>query len=130
MDPIINPLWFYLIHIINGAGNAFTFVAVLGGITTICLLMFVAFDAMDPFPTEATKHWTDKAFNGAKIAIIVTLIGLIFTAIIPDKQTCYAMMAANVITPNNLTTVKDSGQDIIDYIIEASEKLSKEEKDK
>lgn len=92
--------------------------------------MLMTCNIWDPLQTEGQKTWMEKAPKWVTFSIIIILIGLFLATVIPDKQTCYAMMVANVATPNNLTAVKDSGQDIVDYIIEASERLSKEEKDK
>lgn len=43
---------------------------------------------------------------------------------VPSETTCYKMMAAQVVTPNNISTVGKTGEDIINYIVESVKEIT------
>ena len=56
---------------------------------------------------------------------IITLIaaGVLYCAV-PSETTCYRMMAAQVVTPDNIATVGKTGEDIINYIVESVKEIT------
>ena len=128
MKPIINPLWFYLIGIsegLTGAGIAF---GVLGIVATIIMLVCFACEQDMRSPNEKMVAFYKR---NAKRCFVIGLIGIFVGTFIPSEKTCYQMMAASIVTPNNIETVIDTTKDgvewLIDTITEASEKLSDNE---
>ena len=104
MDPIISPTWFYLIHVLNTI-HVLSF-----------LILFVSvFAAIMSILTEWTK---EKKVMCIKICAVVAAICLILLVFIPDKKTVYAMIAASVITPDNISITEDHIVDLISRIME------------
>ena len=125
MKPIINPLWFYLIGISEGLTGASLAFGVLGIIATIILLVCFVTEQEMCCPNEKMVAFFKK---NAKRCFIIGLIGIFIAVFIPSEKTCYQMMAASIVTPDNIETVIDTTKDgvewLIDTITEASEKLS------
>lgn len=125
MKPIIHPLWFYLIGVsegLTGAGIAFGFLGIAAAI--IMLVCFITEQGMRS-PNEKMAIFFKK---NSKRCFVVGLIGIFIATFIPSEKTCYQMMAASIVTPNNIETVVDTTKDsvewLIDTITEASEKLT------
>lgn len=126
MNPIINPLWFYLM----GVGtSAIYFFGTVGG-----LLIILGIIALVSGGMEYTDYNKEKGLKILKWAKKYTIIGILICLLaifIPTKETCYQMIAATVATPNNIEIVGETATDIVDYIIESVDTLlEKEEEDK
>ena len=114
--PIFNPIWFYLIEIFDRFGMAFIIV----GLTVFCVTGVVSFCCfMDEEPETAKK-----IMKLAVISVVFAIIG----GLTPSKETCYKMIVASYITPNNINTVKGEATDLIDYIVDKIDELNDEEK--
>lgn len=126
MNPIINPLWFYLIGV---GANAQILFGVIGGFTTIVAVIVLVISTIEY--CSYNREFVLKIIKiGKKYLIIGLMIGF-FAILIPTKETCYQMIAATVVTPNNIEIVGETTTDIIDYIIESVDTLlEKEEEDK
>lgn len=118
MTPIISPIWFYLI----GIADDFTFtlwfvgliLAAAGAFSTVCVICSSESERKDPsFPI--LKKW--------RKALVIGIIFIMLGNLIPDEETCYRMMAASMITPNNIEMVGESTKNITDYIIESVDEL-------
>ena len=84
--PIINPVWFYLADTIPNI--RYVFIAV-----GFCLFI-LSIGQID----------NNKVFR--KI-VVSGFLALVVGAIIPSQETLYKMVAAKMITPNNIQTVSD-----------------------
>lgn len=126
MNPIISPLWFYLIGI--GAGIQ-VLLGVVGGTIAIAAGVALMISAIEYY-----NYNHESSLKIIKISKKYFMIGLMigfFAVLIPSKETCYQMIAATVVTPNNIEIVGETTTDIIDYIIESVDTLlEKEEEDK
>lgn len=126
MNPIISPLWFYLIGI--GAGIQIL-LGIVGGV-----IAFIAGIELIISVIEYYNYNHESTLKIIKISKKYFMIGLMigfFAVLIPSKETCYQMIAATVVTPNNIEIVGETTTDIIDYIIESVDTLlEKEEEDK
>ena len=126
MNPIISPLWFYLIGIGTGIQ---ILLGVVGG-----TIAFAAGIELIISVIEYYNYNHESALKIIKISKKYFMIGLMigfFAVLIPSKETCYQMIAATVVTPNNIEIVGETTTDIIDYIIESVDTLlEKEEEDK
>lgn len=85
-NPIINPIWFYLADTIPNI--RYVFIAV-----GFCLFI-LSIGQID----------NNKVFR--KI-VVSGFLALVVGAIIPSQETLYKMVAAKMITPNNIQTVSD-----------------------
>lgn len=112
MDPIISPTWIYLIHVadtIYGLSIFVLFVSVVA-----LLLLGVEFVA-DP-GSDSEKELTIK---GVKICIVAIIVCTLMLVLTPDKKTMYAMIAASIITPDNISGVEEHVIDLITKIANA-----------
>lgn len=98
-NPIVNPIWFYLADTIPNI--RYVFIAV-----GFCLFI-LSIGQID----------NNKVFR--KIVVSGFLV-LVVGAIIPSQETLYKMVAAKMITPNNIKTVSgyvnDTATDISDNL--------------
>lgn len=117
MKPIINPLWFYLIGISENI--ACTFWIVGGIILTIVVIAGILIACVAWDEAENIKDF----FKIGKKAIIIGILLITIGNLIPSKSTCYQMMTAGLVTPNNITAVGDAATDVVDYIIESVDTL-------
>lgn len=111
MEPIINPLFFYLIHL---ADNLRTIAGIL--------LIFVGIAIIFATPLWGTMdarctHTLIKTF------IIIVCISIAIAIFIPSQETCYQMFVASLTTPDNLNWAVDTGKSIADYIVESAAEI-------
>ena len=101
-NPIVNPIWFYLADTIPNI--RYVFIAV-----GFCLFI-LSIGQID----------NNKVFR--KI-VVSGFLALVVGAIIPSQETIYKMVAAKMITPNNIKTVSnyvnDTATDISDNLTDA-----------
>ena len=97
MEPIINPLYIYLISIISTLKIVLEFIMFFTGIAILVVGMLY-------FLGEVNKKIGKRILKTVTITFIVSLLIYIF---VPDEDTCYKMMAASIVTPDNIETVKD-----------------------
>lgn len=88
-SPIISPIYFYLIDVIPVLGN---FITIVG----ICLCIYGIILLFSNINKLVIKKWIISG-------IVVMVVGILF----PSKDTCYQMIAAKMITPNNIKIVSD-----------------------
>ena len=104
MDAIISPAWFYLIHVLN---------------TIHVLSLFILFVSVFVTIMSILADWPDeKKVMYIEICAVVAVICLILLVFIPDKKTVYAMIAASIITPDNISITEDHIVDLISRIAE------------
>lgn len=106
MEPIINPLWFYLFDMID---NICVLALVVGSLTGLfCVFLFLE---VRPFDEKENKIF--------KRAVILCCASILFAALLPSKEVLCQMLVASYITPDNIELVGDAGQSIVDYIVES-----------
>lgn len=94
MEPIISPVWIYLIHLANTLHSIS--ICIFGTSLTIWVLIYAGVIEIDDPDSERERKRLLKIF-----AIIMTVCILMLT-LIPDKDTMYAMLASSFITPDNI----------------------------
>lgn len=105
MEPIISPWWFYLVGIVGYVGMALK----IGALSLSSLAVIVVLDCEE----ESTKKlciWTG----------VTAIVMLLLSAFIPDRQTAYTMLAASVITPDNIQAVQGN---IVDFIANVAKSM-------
>lgn len=110
---LINPWIFYLIGTADALIEFFMMIGIFtiigGGITALVI--------------SIEDGFTKYVKKGIKVAIF----GIIFTFIsllIPTKEVSYQMLAASLVTKDNIEYVTEAGKDLVDYIIETAERVS------
>ena len=119
---IINPIWFYLADIVVSLGNTLFVFAGIG--ITIVIVIFAC--------SLVEGDISEQLLKIARKTIPVCIILFIIAALIPTKETCYQMMAASLITKENIEYVGETGREIVDYIVDSIDTLleeSEEEKE-
>lgn len=122
MKPIISPIWFYLVNLFSKVGD-FAMALIIGGIILagILTLMIIIIETECDFESEEERRRWYSCLK--KIVITVIAAGVLYCAV-PSETTCYRMMAAQVVTPDNIATVGKTGEDIINYIVESVKEIT------
>ena len=112
---IINPWLFYLIGVAENVG-CFLFttglVVIIGGVIISIITLI------------------DGKIEQLKTFTKILILGTIFTFIsmlIPSKEVSYQMLAASLVTKENIEYVTETGKDIVDYICESAGIILKNE---
>ena len=117
MKPIINPWLFYLIDKAEDIAFPLILIGIMFWIATIIMY----------FPASEDEEWAVHFLKNTKLTRILLTIGLIIAMLLPSKETSYKMLAASMVTPNNITAVGETAEDIIDYIVESVDTLLEKE---
>lgn len=111
MKSIINPWLFYFIDTICSLKWLLLVLFAVGMIVYLILAFAYTVDAEKP----------PIFFNMKNTMCLV--VPIIIALLIPEEKTVYKMLIASYTTPNNIEYVKDTGKDLIDYIIEKAGEL-------
>ena len=114
MEPIIPPLWLYAIHVADTVYG----ISIFALIISLCalLMFFLNYAVDDPDDTRKQKGLTTK---GMKVCLVIIVVSVIVLILVPDRKTMYAMIAASVITPDNISGVEEHIVDLITNIANA-----------
>lgn len=115
MEPIISPVWIYLIHMFNTVYGASIFILFVS-VFMMAMSPLIADSAIVFGNEEEEKKVTLKII---KVCAVVAVTCIILLILIPDKKTMYAMIAASMITPDNIIGVENHVIDLISKIAEA-----------
>lgn len=113
MTYIIHPAVFYLVGLITKANAAFEFL-MLGFAGMGLILAFINFLTCDDFDDFKIR------FKEWKIKTLLTF-GIVFMTInifIPQPKTAYYMLAATVVTQENIKGVTENATEIITNLVE------------
>lgn len=113
MNPIISPVWFYLIHVFNTINVLSLFILV---ISIVGLVMLVAGE-VDFYPDKEDSRRITKKY--IKTCIIAMIICSIVLALVPNEKTVYMMLAASVVTPDNIVGGEEHVVNLITNIVTA-----------
>lgn len=113
MNPIISPAWFYLIHVFNMINVLSLFVLV---ISIVGLVVLVAGE-FDFYPDEEENRRIMKKY--IKTCIIAMIICSIVLTLVPNAKTVYMMLAASVVTPDNIAGGEEHIVNLITNIVTA-----------
>ena len=126
MKPIISPIWFYLVNLFSKVGD-FAMALIIGGIILagILTLMIIIIETEGDFESEKERRRWYSCLK--KIVITVIAAGVLY-CVAPSETTCYEMMAAQVVTPDNISAVGKTSEDIINYIVGSVKKITDSDK--
>ena len=127
MKPIISPIWFYFVSLAGKVGSL-AMVLIIGGVILagILALLLVIVETEGDFESEEERaRW----YGYLKRSIITIFAAGILYCAVPSETTCYKMMAAQVVTPDNISTVGKTSEDIINYIVESVKEITDSNED-
>ena len=119
MKPIINPFWFYLIGIIEDVDFFLEFWGIIMAAAGLAAIII-------PFVVVASNEQEQKIIDSLKKFTKFLYIGIfcvVLGVLTPSQEACYQVMAASVVTPDNIEAVGDKTTDIIDYIVDSVDQL-------
>lgn len=116
MNPIINPLFFYFISVTG----VLRLLLLIGGFGAAGVIIFIGFICCVDYDAADMFKFLKKPLI---IGLIVGTIGVF----VPSENTCYKMLAASLITPDNIEVVKDGTQELVDYIIDVADQITEDD---
>ena len=117
MEPIINPGRFYLADVCNALKLILILVATALVISVGSAIIYLANVYCNNEDRE--KELMERGGRYVCRMIIALAVSLTAIAVIPSENTIYKMMAASVVTPDNVTMVKEQAIDTVKEIAEA-----------
>lgn len=127
MEPIINPLWFYLIGVVDNLQIVVGIILILSCIALAIVSFIMFFEYLESYLEEREKQ---TYFKYLKTALKVIIPCIIITILTPSSDTIYKMIIADNITPHNIEVVGDAVEGGIDYIFEKINSLTLDEVEK
>lgn len=106
--PIISPWTFYLINLLDGV-FWLCFIVFAFCLVGAIIAGLVYFDLVNSEGEIALKWF--KRF------VIGVIVSLILTVVIPDKETCYQMLAANMVTYENVGLAVEKIEEIALFLM-------------
>lgn len=119
MEPIINPIWFYVIFVFNSINFFASLLFLVGCVATIVIGLIVLF-GIDESEKPLLRIVLKKILIGLVVSVLISTF-------VPDKTTIEKMIVAKNITPNNIELFGDTVKDGVDYVFEKINSLEKEE---
>lgn len=114
MNYIINPIWFYLMSVVD-AIRTFSIIATIVLFSSCIVLRFMAFDA---YGEDEKTYMRRSSTNFVWSAIFCTM-----AILVPSKETMAQIMIAKYATYENASAVIQTIQNAADNIIETVEKM-------
>lgn len=128
-NPIINPLWIYLIHVLSNLGNLAIAIAVVSGAVLLigCIFYFIwKGDSYSPTYEDDIK--ANKLYQRIlkRVAIIFAVASLLIV-VIPSEKIMYTVLVSNYVTQENIELTGDAIENMVDYIFEKVDELGEDE---
>jgi hypothetical protein len=118
MEPVISPAWFYLAYVFNTI-HLLSLIILPISLLTMAVSPFITYcvcENCEEEDCEKGKKLTRKVIKICAVAAALCIILLVF---IPNEKTIYAMIAASMITPDNISITEDHITELISKIAEA-----------
>ena len=126
-EPIVNPMWFYYLQLVEQAGFICAVVTVMFGAIIICGLIFHIVTYINEydmsFTDEEITPLSTRIKSFIKVPMTLFIIALIIGAVIPTKETLVSMKIAEYATYENVDIATEKIKDITDYIFEKIDEL-------
>lgn len=120
MNSIINPWVFYWIGIVDNIRTLLITILIVLSIGLLIALVGTMCD-VDGYGSES-KNVNNDVKVCIKIAI-ATFVVAVLVCVIPDSDTCYKMLAANMFTQDNINSATEYVTDVIDYAVDKVKEL-------
>jgi hypothetical protein len=117
MDYIIDPMWFYWLHVISGVQ---IFVWVLGMFAILgAVIAVIGWGVETEFDDDRAAGWRKVCARCCIAAIPLTFIAIF----IPSRETMISMMVAKYTTYSNAQLTVDAIKSAVDYIVQAMQSV-------
>lgn len=125
MEPIISPMFFYWVEVVNSLVITFLtigiFLFVPFFVCTVCYIYAKNIDYCCISEKDMIK--IRKAWKfGMKISSI-SILFILISIFLPTKETLIRMEIAKNITPQNVTILKGEVKNVVDYMFEKVNKI-------
>lgn len=120
MNSIISPWVFYWISISDNVRMLLISVLIMLLIGLAIALAYAMCDA-DDYGSKSKN--VDRDVKICIKIVIATFILAVLVCVIPDSNTCYKMLAANMFTEKNVTAATEYVTDVIDYAVDKVKEL-------
>ena len=124
-EPIISPWLIYMIHI----SKHISFVAFISVVVSFGLYWVAASVKSEKYVTEDS---IEEANTVQRWVVPIGIICILLCILIPSEETCYQMLIASQITPENIQTTVDGTENLVkralDLITDSVIKIIKEVK--
>lgn len=119
MEPIINPMFIYLVGFCQDLKFLLLSAFFLSLIPTIMFMLafFLCVGCNDAENKEETKYYCKRTIVFSMISFVIWLL----FAIIPSRQTALAMLATYYVTPDNIQIVQGNIVEFVRQIVDAVE---------
>ena len=126
--PIINPMTIYLIDVLDNLDILICIILTILIIAlSIGIVFYISWRVSEYTPDYENDVQANKQYTSIlKKCIGITLLLLLITIAIPNKQTMYQMFVSSYITTENLEVAGDTIKDSVDYIFEKIDELGDE----
>lgn len=112
MNYLINPIWFYLISLVDNISGVTIVAMIITVITAFVVVIWTDDNSVFGSPQEEIIVLKEKIKKFVILFVIESLI-LIF---IPSKSDMEKMLIASYVTEDNITAATNYGKDLVDYI--------------
>lgn len=126
MNYLINPIWLYLISLVDDINGVVIVAMVITVIAAFVVVIWTDDTSVFESPQEEIIALKKKIKKFAVLFVIELLI-LIF---IPSKSDMEKMLIASYATEDNITAATNYGKDLVDYIFDKVNGADKEEEKK
>ena len=118
---IINPSWFYLLHVIDGLRFSLGLTCAFAAIALIVATIMRIINFCEPGGFEDDDDIRMRIFLNKclKISAIITFVTMIVLILLPSKQTLIEMQIARYATYENAEWTVEAVKSAVDYIVEA-----------
>jgi len=110
-EPIISPWLIYMIHV----GKHISFVAFISGV--FCIGRYwIALSVLSE--RYANENDVAEAKTVQKWVVPIGIVCLLLTILIPSEETCYQMLIASQVTPENINATIDGTENLAKRALE------------
>ena len=124
---IINPFFVYLAGVSGNFGVAFGFACAILFLLALAFNIYYLFSVEDFKYDNKTEEAVKKIDKKRKKYTVCFFISMIIVATVPSKDTIYAMIAFNALTEENVKKIGNTGKDVVDYVFDKIEEISKDQ---
>ena len=116
MEPIISPWFFYFLHVCDDMDLVFIMIFWI----SLGFALLTGLVATVDYASRFNEDSSQKMLKVFKISCSICLFSGLISALIPSEKTMYQMLAASLVTPDNINLVED---DIVDFVSKIAEAI-------
>lgn len=115
MNPIVNPIYFYLANV----GDTIQILAGIVMAVTAIIMTGLFIDVWADLSDGTCDNQHKEKVQALKMLAIILVVSTALKVFVPSSSTVYQMIAASVITPDNINMAQDNIVDFINHIAKA-----------